>query len=268
MAGADGAGRLARSKVYGRLPYRVGDPCLQERSLDVLAPARLQAVHIRSKYAERAVDPGREIGHGHAVTQRGASRHAGDAHQPAHGLRHEVEAGPGAVGTGRAEARDRAVDEAGVGVRKVLVGETLALHGARPHILHQHVHGLGHASNDVDASGGAEIDDHATLVAVDPQERRGLAVDEGRPGPPYVVAVRLLDLYHVGAHVGQEHGAERPGHHLREVEDLDPGQGAVLRRAQFNAPGTRACVAPGKPVFPRRSRRCRSSRRAGRAPLK
>ena len=31
-----------------------------------------------------------------------------------------------------------------------------------------------------------------------------------------------LDLDHVGAEIGQQHRAERPGHHLRDVEHAKP----------------------------------------------
>ena len=52
---------------------------------------------------------------GRDLDRRPARPFAGDAHQPAHALRDQVEAAAIGVGAGAAEAGDRAVDQAGIG---------------------------------------------------------------------------------------------------------------------------------------------------------
>ena len=49
----------------------------------------------------------------------------------------------------------------------------------------------------------------------------GLSVPDGARHLPGGVAGRRLDLDDVGAEIGEHHRAERPGHHLRDVEDAE-----------------------------------------------
>src|ERR1051326_3337488 len=50
------------------------------------------------------------------------------------------------------------------------------------------------------------------------------AVDQWRLPTHVITASRLLDLDHVGAHVGEQKGAESAGQKAREVEHADPIQ--------------------------------------------
>src|SRR5262249_27002939 len=50
-----------------------------------------------------------------------------------------------------------------------------------------------------------------------------------------VIAVKRLDLDDLGALVGQQHGAEWPGQHLRQVDDADPVEGAERGSAGHGA---------------------------------
>ena len=66
-----------------------------------------------------------------------------------------------------------------------------------------------------------EVEHDRALVAVDGQVV-GADIAAGRRHPvPGVVAGRALDLDHVGAEVGQQHRAVRPGEHAGEVGDHD-----------------------------------------------
>ena len=46
------------------------------------------------------------------------------------------------------------------------------------------------------------------------------------PHDARVVAVERLDLDDLGPLVGQQHGAERAGQHLRKIDDADSVEGA------------------------------------------
>ncbi len=90
----------------------------------------------RGQDADGGVHAGHQVGHGHARLLRTAARQvvalAGDAHQAAHALNHEVVAGAAGVGAGLAEAGDGAVDQARVhfletGVVQAVLGQAADL---------------------------------------------------------------------------------------------------------------------------------------------
>src|SRR5262249_24572101 len=64
---------------------------------------------------------------------------AGEAHDPAHGLRNEIEAAPMLVGTGAAEPGERAVDQRRIILAQVLIAEAEARHYSWCEIFHQHI---------------------------------------------------------------------------------------------------------------------------------
>src|SRR3546814_14455208 len=67
----------------------------------------------------------------------------------------------------------------------------------------------------------------AALVAIVADEGRRQALIVRRPVTARVVAaLRILDLHHVGAEIGQRHGAEGTRDDAREIGDAD----AVARR--------------------------------------
>ncbi len=71
-----------------------------------------------------------------------------------------------------------------------------------------------------------EVEGDALLVAIDAQEIRALAIEEGRPPRACVVAAdRVLDLDHAGSHVGGEHRAVRAGEHPRQIHDRETRKG-------------------------------------------
>ena len=57
-----------------------------------------------------------------------------------------------------------------------------------------------------------------------------LVFREERPGEARHVAARRLDLDHVGAEVGEQHGAVGAGQHLGEVDHPQPAQRAAAAR--------------------------------------
>ena len=76
-------------------------------------------------------------------------------------------------------------------------------------------------------SGCREIDRRRFLAAIAAEEISGdplvaLAVPRRSPVPGVVAAPGPLDLDHLGAKIGEQLRAPRPGEHAAEVEDLDP----------------------------------------------
>ena len=78
------------------------------------------------------------------------------------------------------------------------------------------------------ASGGVvrvgEVQGDRALVAVDAQVVGGDPVAVWWLPGPGVVALGTLDLDHLGAQVGQQHGGVRPGEDAGEIGDQQPGQ--------------------------------------------
>ena len=123
-----------------------------------------------------------------------------------------------------------------------LVAQAQAIHDAAAIVLDHGVGAVAQPHHQLAALGLLEVDGDRLLVAVDRGEvaAEGLQLVVGVVGTDdaRVVAVERLDLDDLGALVGQQHGAERTGQHLREVDDADPVEGAedvVMRTAGLQA---------------------------------
>ena len=69
-------------------------------------------------------------------------------------------------------------------------------------------------------------------------------VTASRSCPELVTGHRVLDLYDVGAEVGELLRAERPGDDAREIEDADAGERGVRRdRAKLTRRRAAALIA-------------------------
>ena len=138
----------------------------------------------------------------------------------------------------RPEARRRADDDPRVDGAQTVVVEPEVARGAGAEVLGDDVGALDQPAHDLAARGGAHVDRHAALVAVeaDVEAALGLAVRIVLPGraverrdEPRRVALERLDLDHLGAEVAEQGGAERPGDEGAEVEDAKPGEGTDVR---------------------------------------
>src|SRR5487761_1181083 len=139
----------------------------------------------------------------------------------------EVVAGARGEGTVLPVTGDRAHDQPRIARVEGIPAKTEPGHDARAVAFDEHIGVLDQAEEEVAAQGRLEVQGEAALVAVDGVEQDALAVDK-RWGPAQVVATAgLLDLDHVRAHVGQEHGAEGAGQEAGQVEYSDAGQGHV-----------------------------------------
>ena len=93
----------------------------------------------RCKNADDRIDAGKDIGDRDARTGRLAVRHAGEAHEAAHALRHQVVAGARRIRTGLAEPGDGAIDEARTFRSEARIVQAELLQSADLEVLQQHV---------------------------------------------------------------------------------------------------------------------------------
>ena len=171
----------------------------------------------RAAFMQRHQDADRGIQPGAHVDDRGAQPHrpgggvAVHAHEPGHRLQDRVVAGQSAQRTIAAEAGNAAMDQAGKPLRQHLViAEAPFLHRAGLEVLDQHVGALQQPQQDRLARRLAEIERDRAFVAVDADEIAGVALVERRAPVADFIALRRLDLDHVGAVVRQDHRAVRP----------------------------------------------------------
>ena len=191
---------------------------------------------------------------------------AGQAHQPAHRLDHQVEGRKVSQRTLLPETRDRGVDDGRVHRLDGLITEAQPVHHPGTEVLQQHIGPSGELYHQVSALFGFHVDGDALLAAVEHHEVGALAIPVGTKGAAFVAATRHLDLDHLGTQVGQHRRAKRPRHHPREVQHTDAIQDLAGRG--FNVFGHRTirhsfetCSAS----FPTLRRLSRSSRARGRS---
>ena len=167
-----------------------------------------------------------------------------DRHEAADALQQEVVAGQCRPFPTRSETRHRAVHNALVPGRDLLVADAEAGSRPRAEVLDHHVGTLGEQPGLTPAVLGAEVPGDAALVAVDAQVIGALVIDERRPEAAGVVTgTRTLDLDDVGAEIAEQHRGVGSGHHAREVGDEDAGErpavSATTRVAGTRVAGTR-----------------------------
>ncbi len=241
VAGA--SGRLPGGQVARRLVGQHGHAHVEQSHVDVLpfagAVAGVVARVQRGQDGVAGVQAGEHVHHGHADLQRPATGlpvgMAGDAHQAAHGLHHQVIAGAFGIRPVLAEAGDGAVDQARVQRFQAGVVQPILRQTADLEILDHHVGLGGHAAQQRLALGVGHVHGDAALVAVAGGEVAGLArvaasvvLQEGRaPVARVVTGLGALDLDHVGAQIGQHLGAPGTGKHARKIQYLDTVQGAA-----------------------------------------
>jgi hypothetical protein len=130
----------AGRKRDGRLPIRLDQGRLEQGRFDPLTLAGLEPMSVSGDDPERSEDASRDVREGRtALGGRSTRPRAREAHDAAHGLRHEVKAAPVLVRARAAEAGERAVNQAGIVWLQILVAEAEPLHDARPEVLDQNV---------------------------------------------------------------------------------------------------------------------------------
>ncbi len=187
-----------------------GDRRLQH--IDVDAPSATAALAL----VERAEDA---IGREHAGGVVGDRRAARlwrfgvdlEAQDAAERHRDIVVGGPRAVGPGRPEAGDRAVDQAGIGGRQHIVREAQPLHDPGAIVLEQDVGAFEQRQQHRTTGIGAQIERDAALAAVIGDEvRTVIAAAEAAER----VAGGRLDFDDLGAEIGEHQPGERCRDHV------------------------------------------------------
>ena len=168
---------------------------------------------------ERGGEPRDLVGH-RVGDVRGLAGHpllrAGDARHRLHGV---VVRGEVGVGTVVAEADDRAVHERGMTGGEGLRVGTAPLGRVASHVVHDDVGAVGELAQLRATVVRREVEHDAALAPVAVEEHRAHARVDARSEIAGEVAGRRLDLDHVGAEVGEQQRAVRPGDHRGEVDD-------------------------------------------------
>ena len=144
---------------------------------------------------------------------------AGDVAQPAHGLADRAEARLIAVGAGLPEPRQAQHDQPGIFRGQALVTQAPFFQRAGTEILDHDVRIPCHARHDLLAFGSAQIDGHRFLVAVlhiPPQRRALVELAPFAQG----IAIRRLDLDHLGAELGEELSGKGARNELPQLQHL------------------------------------------------
>ena len=146
-----------------------------------------------------------------------------------------------AVRPGLAEVGNGHHDNVRVDGADGVVAEAERRHDAGAEVLDHHVGLRGQSQGDVPAHPGLEVQGHAALARVQVQERQAhllvrLIVGERPQAARRVTAARPLDLHDVGAEVGKQLGAVRPGHVVCKVQHANAVEGGLLHGAE-HSPG-------------------------------
>ena len=236
MGRTQGARNLALGKVEGRLPDGVGNARLQQGGVHRLPLPGLEGVDVGAEDTVGGQGAGGDVGDGHPHLGRRAVWKAGNAHQAAHSLGHQVKAAPVAVGAGGAKPGNGAVNQAGLDLGQFPIAQLQPLHNAGAKVFHHHVGVLQQSPEHLPARLFPQVQGQAALVAVQRQKAGRPAAIKGRPHPPGIVAaIGLLNLHHVRAHIGQQHSANRPGHDLGQIQHFHTGQrGNTGQHSQYS----------------------------------
>jgi hypothetical protein len=141
---------------------------------------------------------------------------------PAQRLREHVLTAFVAVGTGGPVPAAEGVDQARVDGAQLRGAEAQPLHRARAEVVHQDVGRAGETVDDLAATGRADVEGDAALIAIQAPEDRALAARVLHVHAREIPGARSFDLDDVGAEVAQHLRRARPHLDLREVEDRDP----------------------------------------------
>ena len=144
-----------------------------------------------------------------------------------------------------AEGRDRGEDDV-----RLHAAEALEIQRERAQYVGRQVGdddiGGGHElPHDQAALGRGGIERHRALVAVHDQVEGAHAVRADRRDPAVLAAASPLDADDVGAEIGQERGAVRPGDVAPEVEDADPRENVGHIDGCYTAPESASSAGLG-----------------------
>ena len=194
-----------------------GDARLQHVDLDAVAAAGPLAIVKSAEDAVAREHAGGVVGDGRPARLR-MLRVELQAEDAAQRHRHIIVGRPLAVGPGFAEPGDRAMDQPGIGGLERLLPQSELGHDAGPIILEQDVGAGEELEQDGTARLRAQVELDAALAAVVGDEIR--AVLPAAEIAERIAALRMLDLDHVGAEIGEHHAGERRRDHRAQLDHV------------------------------------------------
>ena len=183
---------------------------LEERHVDLAAPARLRALEQRGHDPERRPHAGAEVDERRADPNAGPVALAGHAHDPGERLHERVVARLRRERPATPERADRAVDETLVSGAKRLRAEAEPVRGAGSHRLHEDVGAVDEPQQRLQTAGRLHVERERALRPVRGEEHHAASVEEPRPpGARLVAALRMLDLHDIRSERCQDLRARR-----------------------------------------------------------
>ena len=228
---ADALGHFAGDQIVERLERQHADRGVDQRGVHIAALSGLLAPRQGREDADRRIDAGENVGHGNPGAHGLAVGGAGQAHDAAHALGHEIVTGARRVGAGLAEAGHRRVDQPRVGWREACIVESEFGEAADFEVLDQHVGARRKFLDDALSFSGVEIEFDRTLAAVGAMKigRRKIAAVGGRherraPGAGVVARALALHLDDVGAKIGENLTRPRSGQNAGKLQYTQTSQ--------------------------------------------
>ncbi len=229
MRGAPAPRHRAREQVVQADVVEPAHLDVQQRDVDVLAVAGAIAVPERAEDRDPRVQPAHDVVDGDADLDGRPVGLAGDAHDAARALRHQIVARPRGGRPVLAVAGDRAVHEVLKLGAQLRVGEPVIGEAADLEVFDQHIGVREQAPDERGALRCGEVDRDRALVAIGAQVVAALrrlraarvAQERRPPRARLVIDAGPLDLEHVRAEVAQHLRAGRPGEDTAEIEDRD-----------------------------------------------
>ena len=216
----------------------MGDHTIVHRHIHVLAQPGAAAGFQGQHYAQGRPHAGDGIAHIVAHHLGAAFGGAGHHHPAAHTLYAGVVGRPVGVGAAAAGAvavaGDAGVHQAGVDGAELVVAEAQPGQGAGAPVVQQDIGNAQHIFEGALSRRVAQVQGNALFVAVDAQVAGADAgavgaVDVGVVGAGAVAAAGAFNFDDLGAHIGQNEGAEGAGHDVGGVQDAQAGQGERLQ---------------------------------------
>ncbi len=157
----------AGDQIVQCLIRQAGNADIEQAHIDMLPATGALRMHHGGQNGGGGVGAGQHIDKGDADLHRHAVSFAGDAHQPAHALNHEIIAGARRVRAILSEAGDRAIDKSRVDGAERGVIEPIFGKPANLEILHQNIRFTHKLAQDIRPFRRRDVDGKRALVAVD-----------------------------------------------------------------------------------------------------
>ena len=227
---------LVRHKIVQRLIGKTGDTDIEQTHIDMLAGAGAPGMHHSGQDGGGGVGAGQNIDQCDADFHRHAVGLAGDTHQAAHALDHEIIAGATGIRPMLSKAGDRAIDQPGIDRCQRVVIEAVFRQPANLEILDHDVAVRDQFAKDRRALRRSDVDGKRSLVAVDGREicrsgggvARGIAghrIHKGRsPAARIIAGSGPLDLDNVGAEIAKHLRGPGAGQNPRQIKNPEMRQ--------------------------------------------